>query len=68
MSHPVPQPDNAEYLLQKSGVTLEACLAGKRMDEKGPLFWTDMSELYHDFFFINKKLNSFRLPKSATKI
>lgn len=44
VSHPVPQPDNAEYLLQKSGVTLEACLAGKRMDEKGPLFWTDMSE------------------------
>jgi len=27
VSKAVPQPDNAEYLLQKSGVTLEACLA-----------------------------------------
>ena len=27
-SHLVPQPDNAEYLLQRSGVTVEACLAG----------------------------------------
>ena len=28
VSKPVPQPDNAEYLLQKSGVTVEACMAG----------------------------------------
>ena len=28
-SHDVPQPDNAEYLLQRSGVTVEACLAGE---------------------------------------
>lgn len=27
VSKPVPQPDNAEYLLQKSGVTVEACMA-----------------------------------------
>jgi len=27
VSHAVPQPDNAEYLLQKSGVTVEACMA-----------------------------------------
>jgi len=27
VSHPVAQPDNAEYLLQRSGVTIEACLA-----------------------------------------
>jgi len=27
VDHLVPQPDNAEYLLQKSGVTIEACLA-----------------------------------------
>jgi len=26
-SHNVPQPDNAEYLMQRSGVTVEACLA-----------------------------------------
>ena len=30
VSHPVAQPDNAEYLLQKSGVTVEACMAGNR--------------------------------------
>ena len=29
VSHDVPQPDNAEYLLQKSGVTVEACMAGE---------------------------------------
>ena len=28
-SHDVPQPNNAEYLLQRSGVTVEACLAGE---------------------------------------
>ena len=29
-SHPVPQPDNAEYLLStRTGVTVEACMAGK---------------------------------------
>jgi len=27
VSHDVPQPDNAEFLLQRSGVTVEACLA-----------------------------------------
>jgi len=27
VSHDVPQPDNAEYLLHRSGVTVEACLA-----------------------------------------
>ena len=27
VSHEVAQPDNAEYLLQRSGVTVEACLA-----------------------------------------
>jgi len=27
VDHLVPQPDNAEYLLQRSGVTIEACLA-----------------------------------------
>ena len=29
VSHDVPQPDNAEYLLQRSGVTVEACMAGE---------------------------------------
>ena len=28
VSHLVPQPDNAEYLIQKTGVTVEACMAG----------------------------------------
>ena len=32
VSHAVPQPDNAEYLLQKSGVTVEACMAGESSD------------------------------------
>ena len=27
-SHLVPQPDNAEYLIQRTGVTVEACMAG----------------------------------------
>ena len=30
-AHPVPQPDNAEYLSQRTPVTVEACLAGNKL-------------------------------------
>lgn len=40
-SHLVPQPDNAEYLLQRSGVTVEACLAVQNNWYNDGIEWHD---------------------------
>ncbi|XP_023339500.1 uncharacterized protein LOC111709818 [Eurytemora carolleeae] len=41
VSKPVPQPDNAEYLLQRSGVTIEACLSVQNNWYSDGIEWHD---------------------------
>jgi len=41
VSHLVPQPDNAEYLIQKTGVTVEACMAVQNNWYNDGISWHD---------------------------
>ena len=59
--HPVPQPDNAEYLLNKSPVTQEACVSVNNNWYSDGITWHDTVKMALFLFIKDGKLQQIYL-------